>query len=53
MRLNTNYTTTYKKEAIKTAEQLQYGPIVIAKLEKAKDEREISRILVDARRGVI
>ena len=44
---------TYKKEAIKTAEELLYGPAVIKKLQKAKNEFEIARILIDARRGVI
>lgn len=51
MRL-TGYYTTYKKEAIKTAEELQYSSAVIKKLKKAKNEFEIARILVDARRGI-
>lgn len=47
------YYNTYKEEAIKAAEELQYSPDVVKKLKKAKNEFEIARILVDARRGVI
>ena len=43
---------SYQKEAIRTAEELHYGPAVIKKLKRAKDEYEISRIMVDARRSV-
>lgn len=45
--------TLYKKEAIKAAEELRYGKKVIERLEEAKSEHEVTRILTDARMGVI
>ena len=38
-----------KSSAIKTAKQLAYSDEVISRLENAKSENEISRILVTAR----
>lgn len=43
----------YKEEAIVAAEELLYGPAVIAKLKKAKTDGEVCRIMMDARRKKI
>ena len=53
MRVVRESRSTYKKDAIKAAEELDYGPVVIKKLKKAKNEFEIARILIDARRSVV
>lgn len=40
---------TYQEDAIQAAEELMYGDKVIAKLEKAKTEADICRIMATAR----
>lgn len=44
-----NYDTTYRAEAIKAAGELHYGKAVIQKIEEAKDDQEIQRIMIKAR----
>ena len=44
------YYNTYRKEAIRTAEELQYSPGIIKKIQKAKTDNEITSILAEARR---
>lgn len=44
------YYDTYRKEAIRTAEELHYSPGIIKKIQKAKTDNEITRILAEARR---
>ena len=39
----------YKSEAIKAAEDLEYGTEILEKLENAKTDGEIQRIMVSAR----
>lgn len=41
---------TYKQYALKVAKELRYKDEVIAKIEAAKTDTEIERILHDARR---
>lgn len=43
------HNTEYKKETIKAAKELLYGSEIINKLENAKDDLELSRIMADAR----
>lgn len=40
---------TYQKDAIRAAEELMYGDKIIARLEKAKTEGEVCRIMATAR----
>ena len=40
---------TYQEDAIQAAEDLMYGDKVIARLEKAKTEADICRIMATAR----
>lgn len=40
----------YKKEAMTAAEELGYSYETVAKLDKAKTEEEISRIMTNARK---
>ena len=40
---------TYQEDAIQAAEELMYGDKIIAKLEKAKTEADICRIMATAR----
>lgn len=40
---------TYQEDAIRAAEELMYGDKVIARLEKAKTEADICRIMATAR----
>ncbi len=40
----------YKKDALKAARDFHYPPAVIKKIELAKTESEISRIMATARR---
>lgn len=39
----------YKKQAIRAAKELKYSPGVIQKIERAKSDAEITRILKNAR----
>lgn len=53
---NSNYTPELSlmiKNAVRIADELQYGNNVINKLEAAKDEQEIDRIMRSARIGHI
>lgn len=45
---NTHY-KTYKEDAIQTAKELMYGDKIIARLENAKTEADICRIMATAR----
>lgn len=40
---------SYRRDAIIAARELLYGPVVVAKLKKAKTEGEVCRIMRDAR----
>ena len=44
--------TSYKKQAIKAAEELHYSKSTISKLEKANTDGEIQRIMIGARKGI-
>lgn len=41
--------SSYKKEAIKIAKDLCYSPEIIYKIEHAESDKEVERILHDAR----
>lgn len=43
--------THYKKQAIQAAKDLHYGKAVVKKLESAKSDIEIERIMATARRN--
>ena len=43
------YFDAYQEDAIQTAEELMYGDKVIARLENAKTEADICRIMATAR----
>ena len=40
---------TYKKDAVKAAEELRYGDNVVNRIKAAKTEAEIQRVMVTAR----
>lgn len=42
--------TTYRQEAKKAAEELMYGSDVVERIMKAKDDVEIGKIMMEARR---
>lgn len=42
---------TYKRQAIQAAIDLCYSDVIIAQLKQAKSEKEISRIMCNARKG--
>lgn len=41
--------TTYRREAMKAAEELGYGRDVVEKIKAAKNDGEIERIMINAR----
>lgn len=43
-------TNTYKREAMKAASELGYGPVVVAEIMNAKTERQITSIMIRARK---
>ena len=54
---NNTYSTVYdlneyKREIIKTAKELLYGPEVIEKIKAANSQTEITNIMADARRKI-
>ena len=47
---NRDYFHNYKKQAIQAAKELYYDKEVIARLENAKTDADVSRIMVKARK---
>lgn len=44
-----SFLSSYKEEAIKAAKELMYGPEIIKKIYDAENDKEIERIMHDAR----